>query len=87
MRPAPCVTRHACACTARGVMTVEQAGHAAEPEAGSFRTADGREADLFTFAHYPVDAVCQVCRGVIRAQSFVLPFEHVALDAEQHPQA
>ena len=63
-------------------MTVTQAGHAAEPEAGSFRTADGREADLFTLAHYPVDAVCLACGGAIRARSFALPFEHLATETE-----
>jgi hypothetical protein len=61
----------------QGGTEVEQAGHAAEPEASSFRTADGREADLFTPEHYPIDAVCQVCQGAIRARSFVLPFEHL----------
>ena len=60
-----------------GAITMEQAGHAAEPEAGSFRTADGRAADLFTPADYPVDAVCQTCGGRIRALSFLLPFEHL----------
>jgi hypothetical protein len=54
-----------------------QAGHAAEPADGSLRTADGRKADLFTLAHYPVDAVCQACRAPIRASSFLSPFEHL----------
>jgi hypothetical protein len=49
----------------------------AEPKAGSFRTADGRKADLFTLEHYPIYAACQVCGAAIRAASFVLPFEHV----------
>jgi hypothetical protein len=66
---------------------VEQAGHAAEPEAGSLRMADGREADLFTLAHYPIDATCRVCQGAIRTQSFMLPFEHVAQASAQHPHA
>jgi hypothetical protein len=65
---------------------VEQTGHAAEPEEGSLRTADGREADLFTLGHYPVDAVCRACRGMIRARSFMLPFEHLARATAQHPQ-
>jgi len=56
---------------------VEEAGHLAEPKAGTFRTADGREADLFTRKHYPVYAVCLVCEHVISARSFALPFEHV----------
>lgn len=56
---------------------MEQAGHAAQPEAGSFRTADGREANLFTLEDYPIDAVCQVCAGTIRARSFARPFEHL----------
>jgi hypothetical protein len=53
------------------------AGHPAEPEAGSFRTADGDEANLFTLSHYPIDALCQICHGPIRARSFMLPFEHL----------
>ena len=54
-----------------------QAQHKAEPKAGSFRTAGGREADLFTLEHYPVDAVCQVCGDTIRSRSFLLAFEHL----------
>jgi hypothetical protein len=61
--------------------TMEPTGHLAEPEAGSFRTADGREACLFTLADYPIDAICQICRGTIRARSFTLPFEHLERDA------
>ncbi len=59
-----------------------QPGHAAAPEAGSFRTADGREADLFTLADYPIDAVCRVCGGAIRARSFMRPFEHLPQAAD-----
>jgi hypothetical protein len=66
---------------------VEQARHAAQPKAGSLRTADGREADLFTLEDYPIDAVCRVCRRTIRAQSFMRPFEHVAPTPEQDPPA
>ena len=66
---------------------MEQAGHAAEPEAGSFRTADGCEADLFAPRHYPIDAVCQICQGPIRARSFMLPFEHLAMAREPDEQA
>ncbi|HEX4833100.1 MAG TPA: hypothetical protein VH478_18615 [Trebonia sp.] len=55
----------------------QQPGHAAEPEAGSFRTADGREADLFNLTDYPIDATCQACGGPIRARSFAARFEHV----------
>jgi hypothetical protein len=65
---------------------VEQAGHSAEPRAGSFRTADGRKADLFTLEHYPVYAVCQLCECTIRARSFTLPFEHVAPSPGQSEQ-
>jgi hypothetical protein len=57
---------------------VEHAEHAAEPEAGSLRTTDGREADLFTLTDYPIDATCRICRRTIRAQSFMRPFEHLA---------
>jgi hypothetical protein len=71
----------------QGGTGVEQAGHAAEPEAGSFRTADGREADLFAPGHYPIDAVCQICQGPIRARSFVLPFEHLTVAREPDEQA
>jgi hypothetical protein len=59
---------------------MEDQWHAADPEAGSFRRADGREADLFTASHYPVEAVCRVCGGIIRARSFMLPFEHETAD-------
>jgi hypothetical protein len=62
---------------------VEQAGHAAEPKEHSLRTADGREADLFTLDDYPIDGICRVCRGPIRARSFMRPFEHVPPAAEQ----
>ena len=54
-----------------------ETGHSAEPKAGSFLTADGRKADLFTLEHYPIHAVCQVCGRAILAQSFALPFEHL----------
>jgi hypothetical protein len=64
---------------------MENEQHAAEPKADSFRTADGREADLFLLAHYPIDAVCRICGGAIRARSFVLPFEHVATSPAQVP--
>lgn len=66
---------------------MEQAGHEAEPKEGSLRTASGGEADLFTLADYPIDAVCRVCRRAIRARSFLRPFEHVAPPAEQDPPA
>jgi hypothetical protein len=65
---------------------VEEAQHAAEPKAGSLRTADGREADLFTLTDYPIEAVCRVCRGAIVARSFLRAFEHVA-PAEHDPPA
>ena len=72
---------------ARGAITVEEAGHLAEPKAGTFRTADGREADLFTLEHYPISAVCQACGRAISARSFALPFEHVAQSTAQHEDA
>jgi len=56
---------------------VEEAGHSAEPQAGTFRTADGRKADLFALKDYPIHAVCQVCGRAIRARSFAAAFEHV----------
>lgn len=66
---------------------MKQAGHAAEPKEHSLRTADGLEADLFTLAHYPIDGICRVCRGPIRARSFMRPFEHLPQAAEQEPPA
>jgi hypothetical protein len=78
---------HAHACTAKGVTAMADACHTAEPEAGSLRTADGREADLFTLEHYPIDAVCRECQGAIRSRSYVLPFEHLDPGAAQDPHA
>jgi hypothetical protein len=69
-----------------GHMT-ERPGHAAEPEAGTFRRADGGEADLFRLADYPVDAVCQVCGAAIRARSFASRFEHVEPERARDPDA
>ena len=59
-------------------LTVRRAAHAAEPEPGSFRavTGDGHDADLFNLNHYPVHAVCRVCRGPIRAEAFLNAFRH-----------
>jgi hypothetical protein len=71
----------------KGTRAVEPAGHSAEPEAGSLRTADGREADLFTLTDYPIDAICQVCRDGIRARSFMLPFEHLTPGTGRQPGA
>jgi hypothetical protein len=65
---------------------VEQARHPAEPAARSLCTADGREADLFALEDYPIDAICRVCRGPIRARSFLLPFEHLVQPTARHPQ-
>ena len=56
---------------------MEHVQHEAQPEKGSLRTADGREADLFTLTDYPIWAVCRVCRGPIQARSFLRAFEHV----------
>jgi hypothetical protein len=64
---------------------MKHAGHAAEPQAGTLRTADGEDADLFTLTDYPIDAVCRICRGTVRAHSFMRPFEHVEPDAERDP--
>src|ERR1700733_9713449 len=52
--------------------------HAAEPEPDSFRavTGDGGHADLFNLNHYPVHAVCRVCNGPIRAETFLRAFRH-----------
>lgn len=50
--------------------------HMPEPAVGTFRTSDGRQADLFNAGHYPVDAVCRVCSEPIRAESFLRPFAH-----------
>jgi hypothetical protein len=50
--------------------------HPAEPAAGSFRAAAGGEADLFNLEHYPVNAVCRICRRPIRAEAFLRPFNH-----------
>jgi hypothetical protein len=66
---------------------MEESGHSAEPEAGSFRTADGRKADLFTLEHYPIYATCQVCGRAIRAGSFALPFEHLSQPTTQQEDA
>jgi hypothetical protein len=54
------------------------AAHTAEPEPGSFRavTGDGDDADLFNLDHYPVHAVCRVCREPIRAEAFLRAFRH-----------
>jgi hypothetical protein len=52
--------------------------HPAEPAPGSFRAATGGEADLFNLDHYPVNAICQVCRAPIRAEEFLRPFQHAA---------
>jgi hypothetical protein len=52
----------------------------------SLRTAEGREADLFMLEHYPIDAICRVCHGAIRARSFLAPFEHLAQTTARHQQ-
>lgn len=64
---------------------MEPVQHAAQPEAGSLRAADGGEADLFTLTDYPIEAVCRVCRGAIVARSFLRPFEHVASTDHEPP--
>jgi hypothetical protein len=59
-------------------LAVKQAAHTAEPEPGSFRavTGDGDHADLFNLNHYPVHAVCRVCREPISADAFLHAFRH-----------
>jgi anti-sigma regulatory factor (Ser/Thr protein kinase) len=51
--------------------------HSPEPTAGTFRTLDGQDADLFNLHHYPVRAICQVCGKQIKADTFLRPFWHV----------
>lgn len=51
--------------------------HSPEPAAGTIRTADGRQADLFDSRHYPVQAVCRVCSQPIQAERFLCSFAHV----------
>jgi hypothetical protein len=62
---------------------VRPAEHTAEPDLGTLRTTEGQEADLFTPGHYPIESVCRICQGPVRAASYVLPFEHLP----QPPQA
>jgi hypothetical protein len=50
--------------------------HPAEPAPGSFRAAAGGEADLFNLDHYPVSAICRICRAPIWAEAFLRPFSH-----------
>ena len=50
--------------------------HPAEPAPGSFRAVAGGEADLFDLDHYPVNAICRVCRAPIWAEAFLRPFSH-----------
>lgn len=54
--------------------------HMPEPAVGTFRTSDGRQADLFNSSHYPVQAVCRVCKEPIQADSFLRPFTHFEED-------
>lgn len=51
--------------------------HVPEPQAGSFRTSEGRRADLFDVLNYPVLAVCRICGEPIEAESYFRPFAHV----------
>ena len=62
----------------RAAKRAGRAVHAVEPQPGSFRavTADGDDADLFNLNHYPVHAVCRVCRLPIRAEAFLRAFSH-----------
>jgi hypothetical protein len=50
--------------------------HTAEPAPGSFSAATGGDADLFNLNHYPVHAVCRVCHGPIKAETFLRAFMH-----------
>ena len=52
--------------------------HPAEPVPGTLRSANGRNADLFDLDHYPVQALCRVCREPIEAETFLRAFRHVA---------
>jgi hypothetical protein len=55
--------------------------HPIEPDPGTFLAAGGGDADLFDVSHYPVRAVCRVCREPIRAETFLRAFEHAAPSA------
>ncbi len=59
-------------------MRVVARTHTPEPTPGTFRAADGADADLFNLDHYPVHAVCRVCRQAIQADTFLRPFQHVS---------
>lgn len=50
--------------------------HTAEPAPGSFSAAMGGDADLFNLSHYPVHAVCRVCKAPIKAETFLRAFAH-----------
>jgi hypothetical protein len=52
--------------------------HTAEPAPGTLLTTGGGNADLFAVGDYPVQAVCQVCREPIWAETFLRAFEHAA---------
>jgi hypothetical protein len=52
--------------------------HPAEPDPRTLLTTSGGGADLFNVSHYPVRAVCRVCRQPIRAETFLRAFEHDA---------
>lgn len=44
-----------------------------EPTAETFRTSDGRQADLFNSGHYPMQAVGRVCSEPIQADEAAVP--------------
>ena len=50
--------------------------HTAEPTPGSFRAVTGGDADLFNLDHYPVQAICRVCKEPIQAETFLRAFKH-----------
>jgi hypothetical protein len=55
--------------------------HPIDPDPGTFLAAGGGDADLFDVSHYPVQALCRVCREPIRAETFLRAFEHAASSA------
>jgi hypothetical protein len=48
--------------------------------AGSIRTLDGRQADLFKLGDYPLQAICRVCSEPVRSDGFLQPFAHLEDD-------
>ena len=59
-------------------MIARNGTHTADPVPGSFRAVTGGDADRFDLNHYPVQAVCRVCREPIKAETFLRAFRHAA---------